>query len=95
MAKFCTNCGSPVRDTAAFCAKCGTKLNPTPVEATTITYGTTAFPNRMKTGYELTAIDPASPVTINSADQVINVYYTKQQFSYSVNYYVDGVTQVN
>ena len=33
MAKFCTNCGSPVRDTAAFCAKCGTKLNPTPVEA--------------------------------------------------------------
>ena len=30
MAKFCTNCGSPVRETAAFCAKCGTKLNPTP-----------------------------------------------------------------
>lgn len=33
MAKFCTNCGSQVRDTAAFCAKCGTKLDPTPVAA--------------------------------------------------------------
>ena len=33
MAKFCTNCGSQVRDTAAFCAKCGAKLDPTPVAA--------------------------------------------------------------
>ena len=31
MAKFCTNCGSPVRETAAFCPKCGSMLNPTPV----------------------------------------------------------------
>lgn len=27
MAKFCTNCGSAVKDTAAFCANCGAKLN--------------------------------------------------------------------
>jgi hypothetical protein len=33
MAKFCTNCGNQVKDTAAFCAKCGTKLNPTPAAA--------------------------------------------------------------
>ena len=33
MAKFCTNCGSQVRDTASFCAKCGAKLDPTPVAA--------------------------------------------------------------
>ena len=28
MAKFCPNCGSPVRDTAAFCANCGSKITP-------------------------------------------------------------------
>ena len=28
MAKFCSNCGSPVREGAAFCAKCGSKLTP-------------------------------------------------------------------
>ena len=39
MAKFCTNCGSPVREGAAFCAKCGSQLTPSvpvapaPVEA--------------------------------------------------------------
>ena len=35
MAKFCHNCGSPVREGAAFCANCGTKLNaaPAPVAA--------------------------------------------------------------
>lgn len=35
MAKFCPNCGNPVREGAAFCAKCGSKLkpsNPAPVE---------------------------------------------------------------
>ena len=30
MAKFCHNCGSPVRDGAAFCANCGTKLSTAP-----------------------------------------------------------------
>ncbi len=30
MAKFCPNCGSPVRDGAAFCANCGTALNNAP-----------------------------------------------------------------
>ena len=33
MAKFCTNCGSQVRDTAAFCANCGAMLNPAPAAA--------------------------------------------------------------
>ena len=33
MAKFCTNCGNQVKDTASFCAKCGAKLNPTPAAA--------------------------------------------------------------
>ncbi len=33
MAKFCTNCGSQVRDTAAFCANCGAMLNPAPAVA--------------------------------------------------------------
>ncbi|MBQ6303795.1 MAG: zinc-ribbon domain-containing protein [Clostridiales bacterium] len=28
MAKFCSNCGSPVREGAAFCANCGSKLTP-------------------------------------------------------------------
>lgn len=28
MAKFCSNCGSPVREGAAFCARCGSKLTP-------------------------------------------------------------------
>lgn len=28
MAKFCPNCGNPVREGAAFCAKCGSKLRP-------------------------------------------------------------------
>lgn len=35
MAKFCPNCGNPVREGAAFCAKCGSKLrpsNPAPAE---------------------------------------------------------------
>ena len=30
MAKFCPNCGNPVRETAAFCVNCGNKLEPTP-----------------------------------------------------------------
>ena len=30
MAKFCHNCGSPVREGAAFCANCGTKLSVAP-----------------------------------------------------------------
>ena len=35
MAKFCTNCGSPVKETSAFCPKCGAMLNrnPAAVEA--------------------------------------------------------------
>ena len=33
MAKFCPNCGNPVKDTAAFCANCGSKLNVTPAAA--------------------------------------------------------------
>ena len=33
MAKFCHNCGSPVREGTAFCGKCGTKLDTTPVAA--------------------------------------------------------------
>lgn len=31
MAKFCHNCGSPVREGTAFCGNCGTKLDTTPV----------------------------------------------------------------
>ncbi|MCR4731259.1 MAG: zinc-ribbon domain-containing protein [Saccharofermentans sp.] len=33
MAKFCPNCGNPVRETAAFCVNCGNKLEPTPAPA--------------------------------------------------------------
>ena len=33
MAKFCPNCGNPVRETASFCVNCGNKLNPTPAAA--------------------------------------------------------------
>ncbi|MBR4404182.1 MAG: zinc ribbon domain-containing protein [Clostridiales bacterium] len=33
MAKFCPNCGSQVRETAAFCANCGNKLDPAPAAA--------------------------------------------------------------
>ena len=31
MSKFCPNCGSNVREGAAFCANCGTKLAAAPV----------------------------------------------------------------
>jgi uncharacterized membrane protein len=57
MAKFCTQCGAQVEDTAKFCKKCGAKLAPTqPTEhsSPTVNYQTPNYqqPSNFGAGFE-------------------------------------------
>ena len=70
MAKFCPNCGNPVREGAAFCAKCGSKLrpsNPAPAEAAPAAPAAPVAPVA-----EAAPVVEAAPVEAAPADTVDN-----------------------
>ncbi|MDP3388135.1 MAG: InlB B-repeat-containing protein, partial [Eubacteriales bacterium] len=52
----------------------------------------TTYPNKVITGYKLDKVETL-PMTItnNPANNVLRVYYVKDTFGYSVEYYYDGV----
>ena len=52
------------------------------------------YTDKNLTGYKLLSSDPASgslSLSGNNANNVINVYYVKDSFGYTVNYYYDGI----
>ena len=63
-----------------------------PTEATTITYGTPVYPDYLPTGYELGEYSPT--VTVNTANQVIDVHYVRVQISYTIEYYYNSTKLV-
>ncbi|MEA5050132.1 MAG: InlB B-repeat-containing protein [Oscillospiraceae bacterium] len=59
--------------------------------ASVVSYGTAAAPDKCPEGYELESAVADLTIGAAAADNVMNVYYVKADFGYTVNYFVDGV----